>query len=155
MKQKFFNAAMVAVILLLSFGLTNKVSAQSSDNSKPVQTLNGASFMQSPEAGTSVYKNGDGSQSTVTANGTVTLNYIDANGKSQVAVYVKPSVKTNVEMNEADMNQYISNYNSWMNANPEFKKHISATEYSYIAEGDMEHLYKSNYQVTQKLNMNK
>lgn len=154
MKQKFFNAAVVLVVLVLSLGLSNKVAAQSSDT-KPVQTLNGASYMKTPDAGTSVYKNADGTMSTVNANGAVTLNYTDATGAQKVAVFVKPTVNTSVEMNETDMNQYITNYTKWMKANPDYKKFISATENSYIDEGDYQHLYKANYQVSLKQNMNK
>ena len=155
MKQKFFNAAMVLVILILSFGLTNQVAAQSSENTDTKQAINGnhAQYMQSLPAGQSVYKNADGSQSTVDANGTVTVNYQTA-GQNQAMVYVKPAVNTAVEMNEADMNQFITKYTNWMKANPDFKNFITAAEYSYIQESDMEHLYKSNYMVTQKLNMN-
>lgn len=146
MKQKFFNAAVVLVILVLSFGLSNQAGAQTTEGTKAQTQANTSTahqYMQTPATNTGVYKTQDG-LAEVDANGNVTLTTINASGESQVSVVIRPVVNTAVEIG-TDMEQYIANYIQWMKANPDFKSYVSAQELAFINSGDYEHLYKTNF----------
>ncbi|GDX53045.1 hypothetical protein LBMAG27_20920 [Bacteroidota bacterium] len=147
MKQKFFKAAAVLVILLLSFSMSNQVSAQSSENTnKQTQTTDGTKyqFMQTPAGGNGGAFKTESGQSVVDENGNVTVTTIVPGQESVVSVVIKPVINTSVEIG-TDMDQYITNYVKWMKVNPVFEKFMTADELAYANEGNYEAAYKTNY----------
>ncbi len=158
MKQKFFNAVVVLVVLVLSLGLNNQATAQSSENSTSttgtVKKSSEAMYMQTPDSKTGVYKTGNGTSLTVVderGNVTITSN---TDGKESVTVLVKPLI--NLEITDgSDFDSYIDHYMKWIKANPDYEKFVSAEEINLILADDFNSLYKLNYLIAQHQNASK
>lgn len=150
MKQKFFHAAAVLVIMVLSITLSNQTYAQTSENTgtqpNAVKYSNQAEYMKTPDAGTNMHKTPTGAVK-VEENGNVTV----FNGITQeVTVVAKPVVDLTVPYG-SDFDAYVNNYIQWLKANPDFAKFVSARELAFINEGDYTSLFKSNYLYTQHM----
>lgn len=158
MKQKFFNAAVVLVILVLSLGLNYQASAQSSENSTTttgtVKKSSEAMYMQSPDSKTGMYKTGNGTSLTVVdERGNVTITST-TDGKESVTVLVKPLIDLNIT-DGSDFDSFIDHYMKWIKANPDYEKFVSAEEIKCIQQDDFTSLYKLNYLIAQHQNATK
>jgi len=161
MKQKFLKSTMVFCTIVVSMILGNRVFAQDAvvNSGVHTQTQMGDQPMKMQSNDAISIKSANGITTILDAKGTVKVETIGANGQIETETIAKPSVNTSVLIGTAemaaDMSIYITNYIHWMKANPEYKNYVSDNELSFINNSDFEHLYKTNYYLSQKLNNTK
>ncbi len=150
MKQKFFHAAAVLMIMVLSLTLSHQASAQSSENgntqTNAVKFSNQADYMQPSDPNISLHKTPTGATK-VDERGNVTV----LNATTQeVTVFVKPLIDLTVPYG-SDFDAYVNHYIQWVKANPDFAKFVTAEELAYIQSGDFTSIFKTNYLYAQHM----
>lgn len=153
MKQKFFNAAVVLVILVLSFGLSNQAGAQTTENgtiAPGVKDITQPAYMQEP-TGENMKKGltTNGNPMLVDQKGNVTL-ITTVDGVTQTTIVSKPVINLNIEAG-SDVTSYIENYTLWLKANANFSQYVTAEELDFLNSGNLEGLYRANHLIAEHM----